>query len=152
MRRSRLKRTSSFLCLIFAIVFAVLWVRSYWYDTFLGYEARVTEEHVNHHFSAATDSGAFDIAIKWESLNPTYRREHGVWTFHDSRHGPSSCGVVGEPKPSFLGFQHWVVESPDSYRYNYTWIPFWFPTALFALPALWYFVRTRRASRTEIPC
>ena len=151
MRHPRYIRFICFAGLAVALSFAGLWVRSYWYDTFLGYEARVTRAHVNHHYWTATDRGAFDIALRWESLSPSFKRERGVWSFYDRRREPSWCGVTGDPKPSFLGFQHWVVESPDSYRYNYTWIPFWFPTLLFAFPALWYFVFKRYMTPNKSP-
>jgi hypothetical protein len=143
MRPPRYIRYICYASLAVAVSFAGLWVRSYWYDTFLGYEARVTHAHVNHHYWTATDRGAFDIAIQWESLSPSYKRERGIWSFYDHKREPPTCGVVGKAQPSFLGFQHWIVESPDSYRYNYTWIPFWFPTLLFLSLPLWYYVRTK---------
>jgi hypothetical protein len=154
MHHSRVKICLVIASLAVAVVFAALWIRSYWYDTFLGYEARVTQAHVNHHFSTSIGSGAFSIVILWESLNPTYKREHGVWSFDDRPKVSPMDVVLGAsqiPTFHFLGFQHWIVESPGSYRSNITWIPFWFPVLLFALPALWHFICARFAGGPMTP-
>ena len=127
--------------LALAVCFAVLWARTYWFDMFLGYDTRTTVAKGCHKFWTATRPGAFDLAIQWESFNSNQQRRRGEWSFYDNKREPSFCGVVGGPEASasFLGFEHWVVETADSYRYKYTWIPFWFPTLLFASPAVWYF-------------
>lgn len=137
-----------------AVLFALLWARSFWYDIFLGYEARVTQSHINHTFWTATDAGAFDIAVRWETLSPNYKRERGVWNFYDRRREPPFCIAIGGSQPqefSFLGFRHWIHESPNSHRYNYTWIPFWFPVVVFALPPLWGFLRAKRKAPNPPP-
>jgi len=168
MRHSRFKRCLAFASLAVAILFAALWIRSYWYDTYLRYEARVTQAHINRQFWTFTDSGAFIIGIQWDIVdNPSYKRDRGIGSFYDYPKEPPSQApgfvVLGTPKSSvfhFLGFQHWVVESPayhlnnltfSPFRYNYTWIPFWFPVLLFALPTFWYFIRVRRAGRAKTP-
>jgi hypothetical protein len=143
MSYARLKRLLLCASLAAAALFAACWLRTYWFDMFLGYDTRTTTANGGHKFWVATDSGAFDIAIQWESFNPNQRRDRGAWRFYDTRRKPGLCAFRGEPEPSLLGFRHWVVGTPDSYHYNYTWIPFWLPTLLFALPVLWYFLSTK---------
>ncbi len=132
--------------------FAVLWAHSYWFDLFLGYDTRTTMAKGCHKFWVATQPGAFDIAIQWERFNPNQQRSRGEWIFYDNKHKPSPNDAVGGPEgpASFLGFQHWVVGTVGSHRYNYTWIPFWFPTLLFASPAAWYFGRKKFALNKHI--
>ena len=141
MGRPHIPRALFSASLALAVCFAVLWAHTYWFDAFLGYDTRTTMAKGSHKFWVSTQPGAFDIALQWESFNPNQQRSRGEWSFYDNKRQPSFCAVVGGPEApaSFIGFQHWVVETADLYCYNYTWIPFWFPTLLFASPAVWYF-------------
>lgn len=147
----RIKKVTCYLSLVISLCFTALWVRTYWYDTFLGYEARVTKEHLNHQYSLHTAPGLFGFSIKRETLNPTFQRNAGVWSFYDSRIQPSFCGVHGKPQKSFLGFVFWSVGEVISYHYTYGWIPFWFPVTLFASPMLCLVISTWKTRRLKVP-
>jgi hypothetical protein len=145
------KKLICYLSLGVSLGFAALWVRTYWYDTFLGYEARVTKEHLNHQYSIATSPGSFGFSVKVETLNPAFQRKDGVWSFFDSRIKPSFCGVHGTPQKSFLGFIFWTVGEANSYHYTYGWIPFWFPVTLFATPMLWLIIGNWKLHKPKAP-
>jgi hypothetical protein len=166
MPKLRIKRYLAFVSLAVAVFFAALWIRSYWYDMYLGYKAPVTQAHVNHLWWTFTDSGAFVIGIQ-RSVDPDYKREHGAWSFYDYRkepyEQPPDFILLDAPVSSyfeFLGFRHWVIESQgyhiNSYIglpfwFSYTWIPFWFLVLLFVLPALRCFIHVRRKDKAMTP-
>jgi hypothetical protein len=144
----RIIKLICYLSLTISLSFAAIWIRSYWYDTFLGYEARVTSKHLNHHYWIATSPGLLGFTKQLEALNPSFQREQGIWNFHDQKHEPPMDVVIGaQSKPSFLGFSFWTVESPNSYHYAYTWIPLWFLVTLFAAPTLWLIGSIRKTRK-----
>src|SRR5688572_25853365 len=103
------RHAAAVLSLLLCVGTVALWVRSYWYATFIGYNAPITDTPVGWQYGLSLGGGSVRLNRKMETVNPSYRRP-GELRCYDKRIPPRYDHVGATPVVStdFLGFDYHV--------------------------------------------
>jgi hypothetical protein len=128
------------LSLLFCVASVVLWVRSYWWNAFVAYDAAVTAKGVQRQYYVDTYEGTVHFA-RLRSTDPASRLP-----------GPR-LRLFNAPITShstLTGARYWVAAGAG-YRYQHVTLPCWMITAAFATWPGWTIIaRARRARRSTV--